>query len=103
MATKADINGGRTHKVKCLDVYFDEVKLGLKRFEIRKNDRFYQCGDILIMERVHKGKAGSLFKTTQEPPLRFVVGPILQGGQFGIEAGYCAFSLFTPEEWEKFK
>ncbi len=37
----------KTHELK-LDVkYFDEVKGGNKNFEIRKNDRGYQIGDVL--------------------------------------------------------
>ena len=38
-----------THELK-LDVkYFNDVKLGFKNFEIRKNDRDFQVGDILEM------------------------------------------------------
>lgn len=37
------------HEVKCNTEYFQRVATGQKRFEIRKNDRDYQVGDILHM------------------------------------------------------
>lgn len=35
------------HEIKLDIKYFDDVKIGKKNFEIRKNDRDYQIGDIL--------------------------------------------------------
>lgn len=97
MATKEQLCI-RQHDLKCHAPYFDEVKMGFKRFEIRKNDRFYQMGDIIRLFRYISTKYG-WSKDLKAEPLRFVAGPILQGGQFGLEAGYCAFSLFTEQEW----
>lgn len=97
MATKGELSI-RQHELKCHAPYFDDVQIGLKRFEVRKNDRFFQHGDTVILHRYQSGGAGWTKDTTTEP-LKFVIGPILQGGQFGLEAGYCAFSLFTEKEW----
>ncbi|KXT63177.1 DUF3850 domain-containing protein [Lactococcus sp. DD01] len=45
----------KTHELK-LDVkYFDEVKNGTKNFEIRKNDRDFKVGDILILKAFMPG------------------------------------------------
>lgn len=41
----------KTHELKLDDKYFDEVKSGKKNFEIRKNDRNFQVGDILELRR----------------------------------------------------
>lgn len=38
-----------THRVKLHPKYFDRIRSGQKRFEIRKNDRDYQVGDMLSM------------------------------------------------------
>lgn len=38
------------HELKILPDYFDDVKNGIKTFEIRKNDRGYQVGDSLILQ-----------------------------------------------------
>jgi ASC-1-like (ASCH) protein len=38
------------HELKILPEYFKAQKEGKKNFEIRKNDRGYQVGDLLILE-----------------------------------------------------
>ena len=38
-----------THRIKILPEYFNKVIDGSKTFEIRKNDRNYQVGDVLLM------------------------------------------------------
>lgn len=37
------------HELKTLPEYFSAVKKGLKKFEIRKNDRNFKVGDTLIL------------------------------------------------------
>lgn len=37
----------KTHKLKILENFADDVCIGNKNFEIRKNDRGYQKGDII--------------------------------------------------------
>lgn len=37
------------HELKILPEYFEEVETNHKTFEIRKNDRDFQVGDILIL------------------------------------------------------
>lgn len=38
------------HKLKIGSVFFEAVKDGRKKFEIRKNDRDFKEGDVLILE-----------------------------------------------------
>lgn len=38
-----------THELKILPEYFEAVTSGRKQFEIRKNDRDYKVGDLLIL------------------------------------------------------
>lgn len=46
----------KTHELK-LDInYFEDVKSGFKNFEIRKNDRDFQVGDILELKNFDGGK-----------------------------------------------
>lgn len=40
---------GRQHDLKCKPEYFARIATGQKTFEIRKNDRDFQVGDILIL------------------------------------------------------
>jgi len=41
--------GMRQHELKCLPSYFEQVILGNKRFEIRKNDRDFRVGDFVVL------------------------------------------------------
>lgn len=38
-----------THELKCLPDFFRAMKLGLKSFEYRKNDRNFQLNDMLFL------------------------------------------------------
>ncbi|MBC9808167.1 ASCH/PUA domain-containing protein [Carnobacterium maltaromaticum] len=40
----------KVHELKIEPKYFEAVKDGRKKFEIRKNDRNFQEGDILILK-----------------------------------------------------
>jgi len=45
------------HELKCHSEYFQRICTGQKTFEIRKNDRDYQVGDILAL-REYDPKTG---------------------------------------------
>lgn len=89
------------HVLKTHAGAWDAIERGEKRFEIRRNDRFFQRGDIVVLRKTDdKGlyyatAPGTKFGTLD---LRFRIGWMLQGGQFGLEAGYCVFQLeeITP-------
>ncbi len=50
------MNERKTHELKILPEYFTAVASGIKRFEIRKNDRGYNVGDILRLNEYENGK-----------------------------------------------
>ena len=39
----------KKHELKILPQYFQAVWIDTKTFELRKDDRDYQCGDILVL------------------------------------------------------
>ena len=45
-----------THKLKIDPKYFEDVRLGKKTFEIRKNDRDFHVGDKLLLREYDHGK-----------------------------------------------
>ncbi|HJF32801.1 MAG TPA: DUF3850 domain-containing protein [Sporosarcina psychrophila] len=45
----------KVHQLKILPEYFNAVRLGVKTFEIRKNDRDYQVGDSLFLKEYEDG------------------------------------------------
>lgn len=46
----------RRHKLKLAKMFFEDVRLGRKSFELRKNDRDYQIGDILELREMDNGE-----------------------------------------------
>ena len=90
----------RTHELKTWPACWDATKRGEKPWEVRVNDRFFQSGDIVKLRRsnpqlrCYETPDGGKSNFVQEDGTQeFRIGWILQGGQFGIEPGYCVFSL----------
>lgn len=56
----------KTHILKCVNPYFQELENGNKTFELRKADRNYQLGDVLILKEyfpdnnIYSGREHSL-------------------------------------------
>jgi hypothetical protein len=77
------------HELKILPEYYNAVRFGDKRFEIRKNDRDYHTGDILRLKE-WDGKQ----YTGEE--LDAVVRYIYHGtDEYGLAEGYCIMSIDT--------
>jgi hypothetical protein len=84
------------HKLKTLARYWEAVEAGTKTFEVRKNDRAFQTGDILVLEKMDN--EGRYYEPTVTggfiaKSIRKKITYLLQGGQFGIEPGYCVLGL----------
>lgn len=84
----------QTHELKTLDIYFDAVARGEKTFEVRRNDRAFQTGDTLKLISVNE----TGFKRIATDPIIKRISYLLQGGQFGIEPGYCVLGLSDIKE-----
>jgi hypothetical protein len=88
------------HTLKTLGTAWDAIKSGEKRFEVRRNDRFFQRGDIVVLRKLHEDGRHYATDYSAESKyaaldLKFKIGWMLQGGQFGIEPGYIVFQLET--------
>lgn len=75
------------HTLKCLEPYFEAIVRGDKTFEVRRDDRGFQCGDVLILQK-HDG-----VRFVDYVSVRRRVLYVLTGGQFGIESGYVVMAL----------
>ena len=75
------------HHLKTETEYYQQVEKGNKNFELRKNDRNFQVGDMLYLEEVVNGT----FTGRVLPPKE--VKYILSGGKYGLEEGYCIMQL----------
>lgn len=78
------------HELKTWPEYFEEVFMGHKPFEVRKNDRDFRVGDTLILKEFEAGSTNYGY-TGRE--MARTVTYVLQGGQFGIEDGYCVMGI----------
>jgi len=84
------------HKLKTDPEVFDAVQSGVKTFEIRKDDRGYQVGDILVLNRTaHTGE-----EMKQGLPLVYTgethsatVEYILRGPIYGLAEGWVIMSI----------
>ena len=86
---------GRVHELKTWPVFFDAIRAGRKAFEIRRNDRGYEVGDVLRL-REWDTEAGGY--TGRE--LRRTITYVIQG-EFGLPADVCVMSLAEPESGER--
>jgi hypothetical protein len=78
------------HELKTLPVYFDAIARGDKTFEVRRDDRGFQRGDLLSLR---KWDPKSHSYTVPYDPIQKRISYILTGGQFGIEPGYVVMGL----------
>lgn len=75
------------HNIKILKEYWEKIEVGQKTFEIRKNDRDYQVGDILVFKVINNIEDNTYFY----PDVNFEITYIHSG--LGLEKGYIAMSI----------
>jgi len=74
------------HELKTESHYFDQVVRGIKKFEIRKNDREFESGDIVILKEVDLGGRETGEQRTVQ------IQYVFYGGQHGLSEDYCIFN-----------
>lgn len=77
-----------THNLKIWPPFFQAVLDGKKTFELRKNDRDFQEGDVLLLNEWDPEK--NLYTGRHHAAC---IGYVLRGGPFGVREGYAALSL----------
>lgn len=81
---------GRAHELKILPQFFNSVIRGDKRAELRKNDRDYQVGDVLILREWTEAHGYSGMVTAH------IISDVCDVGF--IAEGYVMLSMFKPVE-----
>lgn len=81
-----------THVLKIRDAYFEEIRTGKKRFEVRRYDRPYTVGDRLRLRELTADGAGY---TGREQTVRVL--SMLKDAQF-CKDGYCIMSIEKEDE-----
>lgn len=80
----------RRHRLKIAKMFFDTVDTGKKSFELQKNDRNYQIGDILELHEMSNGEETG--RVTEKQVIY-----VLEGFK-GLEEGYCILGLSEVED-----
>lgn len=83
-----------THELKTWPEFFEAIEAGHKTFEVRKNDRGFQKGDVLHLREycvTHENPAYA-FKYTGNAFLVRVTY-VLSGDTFGIKDGYVVMGI----------
>ena len=77
------------HNIKIKKKYYDAVLSGEKTFEIRKNDRDYQVGDIIHFVPI----ADDCNMIIPHNPNEYKITYVFHGGEYGLEKEYCVFGI----------
>jgi hypothetical protein len=76
-----------THDLKTWPEYYEQVENGSKSFEIRKNDRHFRVGDILVLKEWDSISGYSGRETVR------TVKYIFLGGTMGVQEGFCVMAI----------
>ncbi len=77
-------SGAIQHDLKTLPQYFEDVATGVKKFELRIDDRNYSVGDMFVLREWDSEYTGRYFVES--------IGYILRDcPQYGLKKGYCIF------------
>ena len=76
-----------THFLKILPKWYEDVLNGKKKFELRRADRDFKVGDLLVLREYWKGKYTGRY-TTKE------IQYIYHGdGTYGLSAEFCILGI----------
>jgi|WetSurMetagenome_2_1015567.scaffolds.fasta_scaffold11134_8 hypothetical protein len=84
------------HILKTWPEFFNDAILGIKSFELRKNDRDYQVGDELSLREFIPEIPSTSDRSRgyfTGHVCRFRVIYVLKDFEFGLEPGYCILGI----------
>lgn len=86
------------HELKCWMPFFEHIFLGRKTFEVRRNDRGFQAGDVLVLRETDPNIGGSATYTGRR--IRCQITYVLSGENFGVKDGFAVlgFRILTSSE-----
>lgn len=87
------------HDLKTIQPYFDDVRAGVKCFDLRKDDRPFSVGDVLNLAEYAGGVLTGAVITAK------VIYLLRNAPQFGLMPGYVVLGIeklavFPPGTWE---
>jgi Domain of unknown function (DUF3850) len=90
-----------THQLKSWPEFFRPVYETIKNFELRKNDRNFQIGDIIVLNEYEPSDGGHFTGRSLRRRVTYVLHRFSASVQevelkqplWGLEAGYCILAL----------
>ena len=91
----------KLHELKILHKYLVDVDLGKKTFELRKNDRDYQVGDLIRFIDIREDDSTdnkNIYKNQIEPNIDedtlYRITYVLKGTEkYGLNKDYCILAI----------
>lgn len=77
------------HELKTWPKFFAALQSGSKTFEVRRADRAFRVGDLLILREWDP----STKEYTKTTPLARTVTYVMHGPSFGVEDGFCVMAV----------
>ncbi|MTB53057.1 DUF3850 domain-containing protein [Lewinella sp. W8] len=81
----------KVHYLKTVEPFFSQLKSRNKKFELRKNDRPYEVGDVLVCEG-YDPELDAYFGGKVASRVTSILTD-KEGSAFGLKEGYCIMSL----------
>jgi hypothetical protein len=88
------------HDLKCWPDYFDAILAGTKKFELRKNDRGFNVGDVLLLHEWNPatGKYTDRFSLQRVTYMLEHSPDFGCAATFGLLAGHVIMSIIPDEQ-----
>lgn len=84
----------RTHYLKTWQPYFDMMKNGTKTFDLRKNDRNFQVGDLVMLYEYDPEKNEPKHPALSDNILTFEITCVIKNvPHWGLMEGYAILQL----------
>lgn len=87
------------HFLKCWPNSYDAIAAGVKCFEWRRDDRGFECGDVLVLRKWNPepSRAGYVRQDSRHYTEQRVRVTYILRGQFGVPPDYCVMSIERME------
>lgn len=92
---KSKIIVNKTHYLKTVQPFFDEVKNGAKTFEVRRNDRDFRVGDSMVLQE-YDSKTNAYSGEEIHCAITYVLNEF-----YGLQEGYSVLSFKQIERTVK--
>ena len=92
----------KLHELKILHEYLIDITLGKKTFELRKNDRDYQEGDLIRFIDIKEGYTNNDVEPYIDENQLYRITYVLKNVEkYGLDKDYCILAIKKLEIKEK--